>query len=187
MDYLKLYYGDNCAYMHDLCKRVLAKLQIPWDDEYLGIADFVMADLVERFKTKPDDYDFDRYFMMCFSNKVKTDLTTRNREKRKSNMNAVPLETHIENAEGLTLGDVIPDPDSSVEDIVFPKKNELQERVQKYLDNLSKTERKIADLIMDGMSLQDIPNELGITKSTFNEIMTRMRSYEYTKCLAIYK
>ena len=179
--YLVYYCEDSDRELKKAVNRVLRKLKISQDDEYLSIAHSVLLDVWKNFHKRPDNYDFDTYLRMCLENRFKSELTSQNRIKRKAEKDAISIEQSI--SDGLTLEDVIPNTSPGIEDVVFAETETLSPKVKRYLDSLTNREKRIAELIMSGKSGTEITMILGIPRKKFEEIMADMRSYERARIL----
>lgn len=127
---------------------------------------------------------FDGFLYSCLSKKIKTEMTKRNREKRKADRMAVSIDAPIGEDDGSTLRDVIAG-DFTIEKEVFEKKKreEWRKEVEEYLNNLSPLQRKIAFLLSDNSTPDEICEELHITVKHFKNSMKRILADERIKPL----
>ena len=111
-------------------------------------------------------------------------MTKRNREKRKADRMAVSIDAPIGEDDGSTLRDVIAG-DFTIEKEVFEKKKreEWRKEVEEYLNNLSPLQRKIAFLLSDNSTPDEICEELHITVKHFKNSMKRILADERIKPL----
>jgi len=61
------------------------------------------------------------------------------------------------------------------EEIVDEKKNK---RVKKFLENISKKNRRVAEMIMDGRNVANITEVCGISYSQYRDAISEFRLYE---------
>ena len=128
---------------------------------------------------------FDKYLKMCLQRKFKTQMTDMNRIKRKADRDALSIETPIVGKDGST---------STVEDTLkseFNIENEISEeigilkdeRVELYLNTLSKVQQKIVLLLVDGYLQDEIIELLHISKKEYVDNLIGIRAYENVKIL----
>lgn len=82
-DILNTYYADNAKKLHKTVDRILCKfggLSDKDTDDFYSLANEVFADVMKRYDYKQS---FDGFLYSCLSNKIMTEITKRNREKRK--------------------------------------------------------------------------------------------------------
>ena len=88
-DILDSYYADNAKKLHKVVDRILSKfggLSNKDTDDFYSLANEVFAEIMTRY-----DYEqsFDGFLYSCLSNKIMTEITRRNREKRKEDRMSV--------------------------------------------------------------------------------------------------
>ena len=127
---------------------------------------------------------FDTFLYSCLSNKIKTEITKRNREKRKADRMSISIDTPIGDDENSTIGDMIAS-DNNIEKELFErnKKVEWRKEVNDFLNSLSPLQRKIAFLLSDNNTPSEICEELHITIKHFENSMKRILADERIKPL----
>ena len=92
---LNSYYADNARKLHRTVDRILAKfggLSYKDKDDFYSLANEVFVDAMGRYDgTQP----FDGFLYVCLSNRIKSEMTRRNREKRKADRLAISLDAPI--------------------------------------------------------------------------------------------
>ena len=185
MDYITLYFADCGKILQKTVEQIISKLGFPCGDinDWISIADEVFVAVVEKFKEKPDEFNFDQYLRMCLENRFKSEMTRRNREKRRGETQAASMESPVPGTDGLTVSDLIEDTGHSVEEILFPEHEELSKKTKRYIEYLTPTEKRVAMYLMEGKNLQEIKSLMGLTQKKIDRLMARMRSWEYTRIL----
>lgn len=178
------YYADNASKLHKLVKKILLKFGGLSDkdlDDFYSLANEVFVDVMRRYDGLQP---FDVFLYSCLSNKIKTEMTRRNREKRKADIMSVSIDTPIGDDENSTIGDLIVD-NFTIEKEVFEKnkKGEWRKEVYEYLSSLSPLQRKIAFLLSDNNTPDEICKELHITIKHFENSMKRILADERIKPL----
>lgn len=181
---LNTYYADNARKLRKTVDKILLKFGgISGKDTYdfYSLANEVFIDVMRRYDKSQS---FDAFLYSCLSNKIKSEMTRRNREKRKADRMSVSIDMPIGDDENYTLGDMIVD-DFNLEEEVFEqnKKEEWSDEIREYLDSLSPLQRKIAYLLSDNNTPTEICEELHITLEHFKNSMKRILSDERTKIL----
>lgn len=178
------YYTDNAKKLHKMVDKILLKFGGLSDkdlDDFYSLANEVFVDVMRRYN---GSQSFDGFLYSCLLNKIKTEITKRNREKRKADRMSISIDTPIGDEEGCTIGDLIAD-DFSIEKALIEKekREEWRKEVNEYLNGLSPLQRKIALLLSDNNTPNEICEELHITIKHFENSMKRILSDERIKPL----
>lgn len=116
-DILNTYYADNAKKLHKTVDRILCRfggLSGKDTDDFYSLANEVFADVMKRYDYKQS---FDGFLYSCLSNKIMTEITRRNREKRKADRMSVSLDTPVGDEDGLTIGNMIADGFDTFEEV----------------------------------------------------------------------
>lgn len=173
------YYDNNAQKLHNVVDRILLKfggLSNKDLDDFYSLANEVFADVIKRYDKSQS---FDGFLYSCLMNKIKSEMTKRNCEKRKADRMSISIDTPIGDEEGLTIGDTLAD-DFSIEEELFEKKEreEWRKEVIQFLNGLSPLQRKIAFLLSDNNTPEEICEELHITIKHFENSMKRILADE---------
>ena len=176
--YLHYYADNNMMNLKNLVTKVLFSMgrgsQNDFDDFY-SIANEELWKAVESYNPNNEQgAKFETYFSVILKRKFNTEFASRTRIKRGGNYEIVSLEDNIKGLENLSVIDTI----SSKENVEFEIVNDDFTKIQNYYKVLSKKEKKIADLLMDGYSLKDIQKRLNLSKKELENHLKSMRSYE---------
>lgn len=183
-DILSIYYADNAKKLRSMVNKILLNFggysQKDFDDFY-SLANEVFVDVMRRYDGLQS---FEGFLYSCLLNKIKTEMTRRNREKRKADRMSISIDTPIGNDENSTIGDVIAD-DYTIENELFEKekREEWKKEVKEYLNSLSPLQKQIAFLLSDNSTPYEICEELHITMKHFENSMKRILSDEKIKPL----
>lgn len=183
---LTTYYSNNAKKLHSIVDRILLKfggISGKDMDDFYSLANEVFVDVMRRYDRSQS---FDGFLYSCLLNKIKTEITRRNREKRKADRMSISIDTPIGDDQNSTIGDIIAS-DFSIDKEIFEenKKENWRKEVIEYLNRLSPLQRKIVFLISDDNSPDKICDELHITKNHFNNSMKRILADEHIKPLRI--
>ena len=178
------YYADNAKKLHKVVDKILLNFGGLSDkdmDDFYSLANEVFVDVIARYD---DSQSFDGFLYSCLLNKIKTEMTRRNREKRKADRMSISIDTPIGDDENSTIGDMIAD-DYTIEKEVInqEEREEWRKEVKEYLDSLSPLQRMIAFLLSDNNTPDEICEELHITIKHFENYMKRILSDERIKPL----
>ena len=117
---LKAYYADNAKKLRGLVDKILSKFGGLSDkdrDDFYSLANEVFVDAMRRCE---DIEAFDVFLYACLSNKIKTEMSKINCEKRKADRMSVSIDAPAGDDTGLTVGDLIADR-FDMENAVFEK------------------------------------------------------------------
>ena len=135
----------------------------------------------EVFMYTVRDYEpsksFDGFLYSCLYKKFCSEMTRRRREKRKADRMSISIDTPVGEDKSLTLGDTIAD-DFDVEKEVFGEENDESSKIEKYLDSLTKRQRKVVELLAASYSAGEIQDILHITQKEYVDALLGIHSYE---------
>lgn len=181
---LDTYYADNARKLHRTVDKILSRfggLSGKDTDDFYSLANEVFVDAMGRY-----DYEqpFDGFLYSCLSNKIMSEITRRNREKRKADRMAVSLDAANGNEEEYSLLDFIPSDFDTFEEASRRQENgQYQDKVQQYISKLSNRQVNILNLLIDGYRPAEIQLILEISPKEYSEDLKTMRSYENVKIL----
>lgn len=183
-DILDSYYADNAKKLHKVVDRILSKfggLSNRDKDDFYSLANEVFAEIMKKY-----DYEqsFDGFLYSCLLNKIMTEITRRNREKRKADRMAVSFDVTRENEEECSLLNIIPSDFDTFEEVVRRNENQrYQDKVRLYISRLSDLQVNILNLLIDGYRTNEIRDILNLSSTELMENLQIMRSYENVKIL----
>lgn len=177
------YYSNNAKKLHKIVDRILLKFGGLSDkdlDDFYSLANEVFVDVMARYD---DSQSFDAFLYSCLLNKVKTEMTRRNCEKRKADRMSISIDTPIGDDENMTLGDMIAD-EFSIEKELFEKNEEgYSKRMSLYLSRLSSLQKEVLRLNVAGYLPGEIREELHISEREYADCYTAIHSYRNVSIL----
>ena len=180
---INAYYVNNASKLHKMVDKILFKLKFVDVDreDFYSLANEIFVDVIKRYNGKQD---FDGFLYSCLTNKFKTEMTRLNRQKRQADKMALSLEEKVGNDDkNVTIGELIADKNTVESEIFKEKKEEWRREVKEYLEKLSPLQRKIAFLMSDNNTPDEICEELHITMKHFENSLKRILSDERIKIL----
>lgn len=181
---LDTYYADNARKLHRVVDRILSKfggLTYKDTDDFYSLANMVFADAIKRYD---DSQSFDGFLYSCLSNKIMSEITKRNREKRKADRLSISLEATNDKGEDYSLLDCIPSDFDTFEEASKCQENgEYQDKTQQYISRLSNQQVNILNLLIDGYKPFEVRRILDISKNEYANNLSIMRSYENVRLL----
>lgn len=183
-DILNDYYADNAKKLHRVVDRILSKfggLSSKDKDDFYSLANEVFADVMKRY-----DYEqsFDGFLYSCLSNKIMSEITKRNREKRKADRMSISLEATNDKGEDYSLLDCLASDFDTFEEASKRQENgQYQDRVQQYISKLSNQQVSILNLLIDGYKPFEVRRILEMSKNEYANNLSIMRSYENVRLL----
>lgn len=181
---LETYYADNARKLHSTVDKILSKFGGLSDkdrDDFYSLANEVFVHALKRY-----DYlrSFDGFLYSCLSNKIKTDITKRNRWKRRADRMSVSLDAVSGDGDGNSLLEFTASDFDTFEEVIRRQGNgQYHDKVQRYLARLSNQQVNILNLLIDGYTPNEIQRLLEITPGQYADDMQTMRSYENIKIL----
>ena len=184
-DILNTYYADNARKLHRVVDKILFKfggLSSKDTDDFYSLANEVFADVINRY-----DYEqsFDGFLYSCLSNKIMSEITKRNREKRKADRMSISLEATNDKGEDYSILDCIASDFDTFEEAGKRQENGqyCSSKVQQYISRLSNQQINILNLLIDGYKPFEIRRILEISPREYENNMQIMRCYENVKVL----
>lgn len=181
---LESYYADNAKKLRRTVDKILSKfggLTGKDTDDFYSLANEVFVDVLKRYDP---EQPFDGFLYLCLSNKIMSEITRRNREKRKADRMCTSLDATNDNDEQCSLLDFIPsDFDTFDEAVKMQGNGQYQDKARQYISRLSNRQVGILNLLMDGYRPGEVREILDITAKEYSDDMQTMRSYENVKIL----
>ena len=181
---LDAYYADNAKKLHRTVDKILCKfggLSGKDTDDFYSLANEVFVDVMKRYDASQS---FDGFLYSCLTNKIKSEITRRNRQKRKTDRMSISLDSMNDNDEECNLLDFIPsDFDTFDEAVKSQECGQYQDKVQMYVLKLSNRQVSILNLLIDGYKPNEIRKILEISPREYADDLGNMRSYENIKIL----
>lgn len=181
---LDTYYSDNAKKLHRVVDKILSKfggLTHKDTDDFYSLANEVFTDAIKRYD---GEQSFDGFLYSCLSNKIMSEITRRNREKRKADRMSISVNATNDKGEDYSLLDCIPSDFDTFEEASKRQENgQYCSKVQQYISRLSNQQVNILNLLIDGYKPFEIRRILELSKKEYADNMQIMRSYENVKVL----
>lgn len=178
---LDTYYTDNARKLHRVVDRILSKFGgITYKDtgDFYSLANEVFVDAIRRYD---GEQSFDGFLYSCLSNRIMSEITRRNREKRRADRMSISLDSPVGN-DGLTIGDILAD-NFDMEKEIFGEINTLTFKLEKYLAMLSKKQRVVLELLSYCYKAAEIQKILHVSQREYADMIECIHSYEKIKIL----
>lgn len=177
------YYSNNAQKLHKMVDKILLKFGGLSDkdlDDFYSIANEVFCDVMRRYN---GSQSFDTFLYSCLLKKFKTEMTRRNREKRKTDRMSISIDTPIGDDESSTIGDMIAG-DFTIEKEIFEKDEEgYSKRMLLYLSKLSNLQKEVLRLNVAGYLPGEIREELHISEKQYADCYAAIHSYRNVSVL----
>lgn len=184
-DILNKYYAHNAYRLRKLVKDILSDIRVTGlsdkdMDDFYSLANEVFVDVIRKYDVLQS---FEGYLYSCLSNRIKTEITRRNRDKRKADRLSVSIDAPVSNKKEVTLGDIIADSFDMEREVISGKEEEYSGKMVLYLNRLSDTQKSILMLSADGYKPAEIIKELNISKKQYRDSFLVIRSYRNVSVL----
>lgn len=174
MEETEKYYGNNASKLHSMIDGLLYRFKCNNYDrqDFYSIGNEVFTEIV----TKKEHLDnFDPFLYTALSNRIKNEISRRNTVKRKADKLAISIDTPLSTDGTFTIGDTLAVP------IVAEDDN--NEKVEKYFHSLTKVQRQIVEMKMDGYEPCEIKQMLGLSSNHYTVNWQQIKSFEKTHVL----
>ena len=180
---LNEYYEDNAKKLRGKVDRILKNFGGLSDkdyDDFYSLANEVFVDVMKRYDGVQA---FDGLLYVSLENKIKTEITRRNRQKRQSDRNSISWETPMNDENDITIGDFITDTKKAehydIDKTFFEDDGEkYSEKMLLYITKLSKLQKEVVKLIVSGYTKEEIKQKLHITNKEYKDCIESMSSYK---------
>ncbi|MBC5688148.1 hypothetical protein H8S37_04265 [Mediterraneibacter sp. NSJ-55] len=182
MDYTEIYYKNNAKKLHKLVDQILKKFggisQKDMDDFY-SLANEVFVDVLKRYDR---EQKFEAFLYSCLYKKIMTEITRRNRQKRKADRIACSIDQTICVTEGkdISLVEMIQD-NKTLENDIFEQM--YSDNIAAYMEKLSTTQQAVLRLLVYQYKPNEILNQLKITRKEYVNCLQVIKSYENIRIL----
>lgn len=180
---LEAYYADNARKLRNMADKILFRLGVAGtvdSDDFYSLANEVFADVLQRYDRTQS---FDGFLYSCLCNKFKTELTRRNRQKRQIDRFAISIDTPVNEEEGSTLRDVIPDSFTIEKEIFEDGEEGYSKKMLEYLSRLSGLQREVLRLTTAEYLPGEIKAELHISEKQYSDCNAAIHSYRNVSVL----
>ncbi len=181
---LESYYANNAGKLHKMVNRIVSKfggLSNKDMDDFYSLANEVFVDAMNRYDCRQP---FEGFLYSCLSNKIMSEVTRRNREKRKADRMSISIDTANDKGEDCSLLDMIPSDFDTFEEVSKIQGNiQYQDKIQQYISRLSNQQVNMLNLLADGYKPKEIRKILGISEKEYACNLQIMRSYENVRIL----
>lgn len=179
---LEGYYANNAKKLRRVVDRILLRFGGLYNkdrDDFYSLANEAFVDAMRKYDgVQP----FDGFLYSCLKYKILSEITRRNRGKRKADRDAVPIDMPIGEDGGCTLADLIPDsPDMEGE--VLGRMGIMDYKLGRYLSLLSRWQREVLYLLAESYRAEEIQRMLHMTQKEYMDALGCIRSYEKVKIL----
>ena len=174
---LTLYYENNAKKLHGIVDKILLRFGGLSDkdvDDFYSLANEVFVDALRRYD---GDQSFEGFLYSCLTNKIKTEITKRNRYKRMADRLSVPIDTPVGDGENCTLADQIPSNIDIEKEVLEKSMDFMDEKIQDYLGSLSRIQRRIIEMKMQDVGTNCIKKQLNLTDKQYQQYMIQAVQY----------
>ena len=180
---LTAYYSNNAQRLHKVVDKILLRfggLSNKDLDDFYSLANEVFVDVMARYD---DSQSFDAFLYSCLLNKIKTEMTRRNREKRKADRMSISIDTPIGDDKNSTIGDIIAD-DHTIDKMIFENNEEgYSAKMLLYLSRLSNIQKEVLRLNIAGYPPGEIRRELNMDEKEYADCYAAIHSYRNVSIL----
>ena len=179
---LEKYCNNEMAKLKAMCTPMLNKIgglyRMDMDDFY-SIALGVLTDSVFRYDEN-NKCSFDCFLASNIKRKFKTEIRDRNRLKKIPQKNIESMNALI-GEDGMEISEMIPSDFDTFE--IAAQSMMGGTRIQRYLNQLSHTQRKIVALLSEGYKPMEIREYLHMSAKVYSNNIQAIQSYENTRVL----
>ena len=180
---LNAYYSNNAKKLHSVVDKILIRFGGLTDkdiDDFYSLANEVFVDVLRRYD---DSQSFDKFLYSCLTNKIKTEITRRNREKRKADRMSISIDIPIGDDDSITLRDTIADKFNIEKNFLEISENNYSKKMRCYLSKLSNLQKKVLRLNIAGYLPNVIRKELHINEKQYADCYAAIHSYRNVSIL----
>lgn len=179
---LEKYCNNEMANLKKMCNPMLNKIGGLYGmdiDDFYSIALGVLTDSAFRYDEN-NKCSFDCFLASNIKRKFKSEIRDRNRLKKIPQKNIESMNALI-GEDGMEISEMIPSEFDTFE--IAAQSMMGGTRIQRYLNQLSRTQRKIVALLSEGYKPMEIREYLHISEKEYSNNIQAIQSYENTRIL----
>ena len=175
-DLVNLYFKNDGKVLYGLIDKVLFKLKFDVEkSDFYSLGSEIFLDALCRYD---EIQDFNGFLYSCLTNKFKTEMTRRNRQKRQCDNNSISIDTPIGDEDGnFTIGDTIASKYTIEKEFFEEREDGYSREMCMYLGRLSDLQKEVLRLISIGFMPNEILEELHINKKMYEDCYQAIHSY----------
>lgn len=177
------YYADNAGKLRGVADKILFRLGaagLADREDFYSLANEVFAEAILGYDK---EQSFDGYLYVCLCNRFKSELTRRNRQKRQIDRIAISIDTPVNEEDGSTLGDIIPDSFTIEKEIFEDGEEAYSKKMLEYLSRLSGLQREVLRLTTEEYLPNEIRAQLHISEKQYSDCNAAIHSYRNVSVL----
>ena len=198
------YFENDGKKLYTMIDRILFKLKYDVEkSDFYSLGSEIFLDALCRYD---EVQDFNGFLYSCLVNKFKTEMTRRNRQKRKTILEVkeedergnivivkktipeLSLDCPMYEGSKKTIGDMVAETRSTTEcdidKIFFEDDGEkFTEKMLKYINRLSNLQKEVVKLIIAGYVSEEIEQILHISEKQYQDCMMAIRAYRNVSVL----
>lgn len=180
---LNEYYCNDGKKIKKIVDKILRKFggiyQKDYDDFY-SIANREFMNILNKYDGK---HDFEGLLYSCLSNKIKSEITRKNRIKRTADREAASIDTMLGESDNFKIEDTLKS-NFNLENEVSDKIGLLlSEKMEKYLSSLSNNAREILTLKSRGFNVKETKQMLKLSDKQYERYYKEIKSFEKIQIL----
>ena len=203
-DLVDSYFENDGKKLNTMIDKILFRLNFYVENSvFYSLGSEIFLDTLCRYD---ESQDFNGFLYSCLVNKFKTEMTKRNRQKRKIVIEveeeqedgsikvvrkAVPelsLDAPVNEGSTRTIGDMVAQTrkaaDYDIDKTFFDDDGEkFTEKMLKYISRLSNLQQEVVKLIIAGYVADEIKQILHITEKQYQDCMVGIRTYKNVSVL----
>ena len=181
-DLVDLYFKNDGKVLYSLIDKVLFKLKFDVEkSDFYSLGSEIFLDALCRYD---ETQDFNGFLYSCLMNKFKTEMTRRNRQKRKGDNNSISIDTPIGDEDGnFTIGDTISSKTTIEKEFFEEREESYSKEMCRYLVRLSDLQKEVLRLISIGFMPSEILEELHINQKMYEDCYQAIHSYRNIEIL----
>ena len=175
-DLVNLYFKNDGKVLYGLIDKILFKLKFDVEkSDFYSLGSEIFLDALCRYD---ETQDFNGFLYSCLTNKFKTEMTRRNRQKRQCDNNSISIDTPIGDEDGnFTIGDTIASKYTIEKEFFEEREDGYSKEMCRYLGRLSDLQKEVLRLISIGFMPSEILEELHINQKMYEDCYQAIHSY----------
>lgn len=174
---LNSYYENNGEKLHKVVDGILSKfggISNKDHDDFYSIANEVFAVAMKRYD---QEQSFEGFLYSCLCNKIRTEITRRNRNKRKTDRYSISMDTPVGEDQDLRISDFLYSDFNMDLELERLSGYGHNERIEKYLGSLSDMQRQIVEMKMEEVPVSQIKSQLNLSKKEYEKQCQELKSF----------
>ncbi len=180
-DYTIFYYAENGKKLRQMVDQILKKFGGIFHrdlDDFYSLANEVFVEALHQYKMPGD---FQGFLYTCLKNRIKTEITRRNRQKRMADQMCISLQTAVDDREECCIEDMLASELNVEQEVLCRMEGFEDQRMERFWQRLSGIQQQILTYRMQDFSVGETKRILKLSDTQYTRNWKEIVSFDSLK------